>query len=123
MFDWNNDNEMFIGRNDSIFEISKEHNSQYLIEPNENFRKEMYTDEDGQNINKYYVFPGVEEKGKETDNEIKEFSECISLITSKRHVVLEGNDSCGKTALLKQIYVSLIGNHVPIYLNLDSFIN
>lgn len=123
MFDWNNDNEMFIGRNDSIFEISKEHNSQYLIEPNENFRKEMYTDEDGQNINKYYVFPGVEEKGKETDNEIKEFSECISLITSKRHVVLEGIDSCGKTALLKQIYVSLIGNHVPIYLNLDSFIN
>lgn len=123
MFEWNKDNEMFIGRNDSIFEISKEHNSQYLIEPNENFRKEMYTDEDGQNINKYYVFPGVEEKGKETDNEIKDFSECISLITSKRHVVLEGNDSCGKTALLKQIYVSLIGNHVPIYLNLDSFIN
>lgn len=123
MFEWNKDNEMFRGRNDSVFEISKEHNSQYLIEPNDNFRKEMSMDEDGQNISKYYVFPGVEEKGKEKDNEIKDFSECISLITSKKHVVLEGNDSCGKTALLKQIYVSLIGNYVPIYLNLESFIN
>ena len=36
---------------------------------------------------------------------------------------MEGTDSSGKTALLKQIYLSLIGNYVPIYLNVDSIIN
>lgn len=123
MFSWNQEEEMFVGRNDSIFEISKDHNCQYLIEPNEEFKKEMSRDEDKQNINKYYVFPGVEEEAKEKDNEIKDISEFLSRITSKKHVILEGSDSSGKTTLLKQIYLSLTGNYVPIFLNVDSIIN
>ena len=123
MFSWNNEEEMFVGSNETLFEISKDHNSQYLIEPNEFFKKEMSLDEDKQNINEYYVFPGVEKGGKQKEDEIKEISEFLSLITSKKHTVLEGTDSSGKTALLKQIYLSLIGNYVPIYLNVDSIIN
>ena len=123
MFAWDSQEEMFLGSNEGLFEVSKDHNSQYLIEPNEKFKQEMTLDEDGQKIDKYYVFPGVEKEEKQKENEIKEISELLSLITSKKHIILEGSDSSGKTALLKQIYLSLTGSYVPIYLNVENIIN
>ena len=123
MFSWNKEEEMFVGRNDSIFEISKSHNCQYLIEPNTRFKKEMSLDDDGNNIGDYYVFSGVEKAGKDKDKEIKDFAEFLSILTNKRHVILEGEDSSGKTTLLKQLYLSLVGSYVPIYLNVDSIVN
>ena len=63
-------------------------------------------------MNEYYVFTGVEKGGIQKEDEIKEISEFLSLITSKKHTVLEGTDSSGKTALLKQIYLSLIMKNI-----------
>lgn len=83
----------------------------------------MSLDDNGNNIGDYYVFSGVEKAGKDKDKEIKDFAEFLSILTNKRHVILEGEDSSGKTTLLKQLYLSLVGSYVPIYLNVDSIVN
>lgn len=122
-FSWNQEEDMFVGINDGVFEISKDHNCQYLIEPNEGYKKELSLDDDKQSVEKYYVFSGVEVENNENSEEIKEFHEFLTLLTTKKQVIIEGNDSSGKTTLLKQAYLALIGNYVPIYLNVDSIIN
>lgn len=123
IFTWENEENIFVGRNDSIFEIQKNRNSQYLIEPNEKYKKEISLDENKHVVSSYYVFSGVEVEGKEKYEEIKNFSDFLTLITSKQQVIIEGNDSSGKTALLKQLYIALIGTYVPIYLNVDTIVN
>lgn len=123
IFSWDNEEEMFIGRGENVFDIQKNRNSQYIIEPNEKYLKEVSLDEDKHVIDSYYVFPGVEVEGKEKYEEIKSFSEFLSLLVSKKQVIIEGGDSSGKTALLKQAYISLIGTYVPIYLNADTIVN
>lgn len=107
-FSWDQEEDMFVGINDGNFAISKDHNCQYLIEPNEGYKKELSLDDDKQSIDKYYVFPGVEVENNENSEEIKEFHEFLTLLTTKKQVIIEGNDSSGKTTLLKQAYIALI---------------
>lgn len=122
IFSWDNEEEMFISGNENVFDIQKIRNSQYLIEPNEKYKKEISLDDDKHIISSYYVFPGVEIEGKEKYEEIKNFSDFLKLLTSKKQVIIEGNDSSGKTSLLKQAYISFIGTYVPIYLNVDTIV-
>lgn len=122
-FLWDQEEDMFAGHNDGVFAISKDHNCQYLIEPNEEYKKELVLDDDKQSIDKYYVFPGVEVENEDSREEMQEFHEFLTMLTTKKEVLIEGNDSSGKTTLLKQAYLALVGNYVPIYLNVDSIIN
>lgn len=122
-FSWDNEEQMFVSCNENVFDIQKTRSSQYLIEPNEKYKKEISLDDDRHDVGSYYVFPGVEVEGKEKYEEIKNFSEFLELLTTKKQTIIQGNDSSGKTALLKQIYVSLIGNYVPIYLNIETIVN
>lgn len=122
IFSWDNEEEMFLSSNDNVFDIQKTRNSQYIIEPNEKYKKEISLDDDKHVVSSYYVFPGVEVEGKEKYEEIKNFSDFLTLLASKKQVIIEGNDSSGKTALLKQAYISFIGTYVPIYLNVDTIV-
>lgn len=122
MFILDKEEGLFISSNEKKFDIQKNKNSQYIIEPNEKYKNEISLDDNKQVVSSYYVFPGVEVEGKENYEEIKDFSNFLTLLTSKKQVIIEGSDSSGKTALLKQAYLSLIGTYVPIYLNVDTIV-
>lgn len=94
-----------------------------MIRPTESFKNEILYDENHNKLDKYFVFPGVEILGQETYAEIKDYSEFLSIVTSKKQIIIEGDDASGKTALLNRIYLSLIGNYVPIYLNISNLHN
>lgn len=117
LFKWDNDESIFVKVNNEAYTLNKAYSDDYLIRPCDEFKKQISLDDDHNEVGKYFVFPGVEILGQEKYAEVKEYSEFLSLVCSKKHVVLEGENASGKTALLYKIYLSLIGNYVPIYLN------
>lgn len=123
LFNWDSENEIFTRNIIENFKIDKAYSQDYLIEPSYDYVKEIAVDDNKFEIQKYFVFPGVEILGQEKYTEIKEFSEFLSLIDTKKQLIIEGDDSSGKTVLLHQIYLSLIGNYIPIYLNDEILIN
>lgn len=123
LFSWDSENDIFTRVNVENFKIDKAYSQNYLIEPSYDYLKEVSVDYNKIEIQKYFVFPGVEFLGQDKYTEIKDFSEFLSLIDTKKQIIIEGDDSSGKTVLLHQIYLSLIGNYIPLYLNDEILIN
>lgn len=123
LFRWDSENDIFMRVNVENFKLEKSYSENYLIEPSYSYLKDIAVDDNKVEIQKYFVFPGVEVLGQEKYTEIKEFSEFLSFIDTKKQIIIEGDDSSGKTVLLHQIYLSLIGNYIPLYLNDEILIN
>lgn len=123
LFRWDSDNDIFARVSTENYKLEKSYSETYLIEPSYNYLKEIAVDDNKIEIQKYFVFPGVEILGQEKYTEVKEFSEFLSLIDTKKQLIIEGDDSSGKTVLLHQVYLSLIGNYIPLYLNDEILIN
>ena len=116
LFTWNDKEEFFTKVSTDAFQIEKNKNDQYLMEPSDEYVRSISFDDNKFELNKYFVFPGVEILNQEGHNEIKEFSEFLTLIDQHKQIIIEADESSGKSCLLHQIYTSLIGNYVPIYL-------
>lgn len=117
LFYWDKTANAFIRKVCQEFVIEKNKDSQYLLEPSHEYVKSISVDENNFSRNNYFVFPGIEIIGQEKHNEVKDFSEFLSLIDCNKQILIEAEESSGKSSLLHQIYNSLIGNYVPIYLN------
>ena len=117
LFTWNEKEDFFTKVSNDEFQIEKNKNDQYLMEPSDEYVRGISFDDNKFELNKYFVFPGVEILNQEDHNEIKEFGEFLTLIDQHKQIIIEADESSGKSCLLHKIYTSLIGNYVPIYLN------
>lgn len=117
LFSWDKQNKLFTRCTNEKYLLEKSYLSDFLIRPTNDYIKSISYDGNRNDIGNYFVFSGVETIGQQKNTEIKEFSEFMSLIDSKKQIIIEGEDFSGKTSLLKQVYLSLVGNYVPIYLN------
>ena len=117
LFTWNEKEDFFTKVSYDEFQIEKNKNDQYLMEPSDEYVRGISFDDNKFELNKYFVFPGVEILNQEDHNEIKEFGEFLTLIDQHKQIIIEADESSGKSCLLHKIYTSLIGNYVPIYLN------
>jgi len=117
LFAWDDKQDMFVRQNVQSFEIEKQRNTQYLIEPSTEYVDLISQDENKCNLKEYFVFPGIEIIDQKKNKELHEFEEFLSLIENHKQVIVEAEESSGKSSLLYRTYLSLIGNYVPIYLN------
>lgn len=123
LFKWDDDNMVFVKANEESYVLDKHYADAYLIRPCDEYRKQISLDETRKKVEDYFVFPGVEILGQDKHKETKDYSDFLSLVCNKKHVIIEGEDASGKTALLNQMYLSLIGDYVPIYLNVENLHN
>jgi len=117
LFTWNDKEDFFSKTSSDEFQIEKNKNDQYLMEPSDDYVRSISFDNNKFELDRYFVFPGVEIINKEEYTEIKEFDEFLTLIDQHQQIIIEAEESSGKSCLLHKIYTSLIGNYVPIYLN------
>lgn len=123
LFNWDNENNIFIRSEIGSHEFVKNRTGTYLIRPDSEYIKSLSYNENKHDLKKYFVFSGVEVFVGEKKQEIKEFNEFMSFIDDKEQVIIEADDAAGKTSLLHSIYLSLVGNYVPIYIDDESLIS
>ncbi len=117
LFSWNEKEEFFSAIATDQFIIEKDKTSQYLMEPSDEYVKCISFDDNKYALDKYFVFPGMEILNQEKQSEVKDFEEFLSLIDQNKQIIIEADESSGKSCLLHKVYTSLIGNYVPLYLN------
>jgi len=78
------------------------------------------------NFQEYFVFPKIERRSNEDfsgDLMISTLSDCIDEIDKRKHLLFEGDDKCGKTALAKYLYLALMKESSPLFFNTDMIRN
>lgn len=120
-FAWDKENNMFKTKTERKQEIQRNKENDTIIEPNFDFLSKFVLDENGNDTEKYFVFPGLGRHDGDKYFEYDSIVQFLDHLSSLKYVVIEGDDLSGKTLLLKNIYLNLIGNKVPIYLNEDTF--
>lgn len=100
-------------------------NSSFKFTPE--FQKELLTDaneRDGENYNKYFVFPSLEPK--EINSDLKNFTVTTDtkfkeLLSLKSKISIEGSSRTGKSILAKYLTNQLSEDYTVLYLTEDSF--
>ena len=122
LWDWDDQSSLFRQMSSQKFFIEKEKNTQYLMEPSTEYIDSISFDKNRCSFDKYFVFPGVEIINQEKYTEIKDFDEFLERIGRYQQIIIEAEESSGKSCLLYQTYRELIGNYVPLYLNQGNII-
>ena len=77
---WNEEETMFTRSNQATYSLDKYYSDDYLMRPSDQYRKEISFDENHNELERYFVFPGVEILGQEKYSEIKGAFPWISMI-------------------------------------------
>lgn len=116
LLNWKDDNDMFLREVYGEFDIELNKSDQYFLEPNSNFIQDFSLDDEKFNIDQYFVFSGVEKIEEDKYTEINDYNEFLSSVFYNDCTIIEGEDSSGKTLLLKKIYLSIVTKAAPLYL-------
>lgn len=123
---WNVNKQLYIQNNSETYNLlDMAPFTEFKLE--EEFEENLYMDpvnSISENVFDYYIFPDLEliREYLDREAEIITFAEnFLETVTSKKRIAIIGNESAGKTLLLKKLYIELSQNsYCCLYCEADS---
>lgn len=123
VFEWNSDKKIYMHSVCCKQKTLQSRSSQMLPLPSyiKSLKEDAYNHSD--DFTKYFVFPKLisdykNELGKYVEvDSIEDFSK---LLENKKKILVIGAESSGKSTLLKNIYLSVMGTSIPLFLSIEN---
>lgn len=120
MFKWNGQEKIFEHKNILKDAILRKKDS---LRPLSNYLKELHDDAEnhGKDFTKYFIFPKLSKKNNSNygdDESIISEGVFIDEIVQNKRIVIYGGHSSGKTTLMKKLYIDLMKDYIPVFLEI-----
>jgi len=126
VFTWDTSSKLYAHLQQIVDTPLQLHSSKLMPLPKylEKLKEDPYnTFEAFNDFTKYFVFPKLVTNYKSNPKkheEIKKFDDFIKVLNNRKHLIVSGAESSGKTTLLKYLFISLTQTKVPLFFSIEN---